>query len=82
MWHTQAWRLSTVGDALKFKIIPNHDYYGHVGHKFWSKSVVSAKDKSAKPTQSGYSGQVRFTLDGATAITLGLSAAATALALF
>lgn len=82
VWSTAVWRLSTVGDSIKFKIIPDHDYWGHVGHKYWSAALIKANDRTKPPTQSGSSEHAAFRLDGAAATYLGLSAIATALALF
>lgn len=71
--HTQAWRLASAVDSLRFKFLPNHDYYGCAGHKFWKDNT-----RDALSTQSGDSGMVKFMFDGASATVVGAAAVATA----
>lgn len=79
MLHAQGWRLASALDSLRFKFVENQDYWGCVGHKWWSASGTAGK---TAPTNSGDSGMVSFRFDGAYATTLGLSVVATALAFF
>jgi hypothetical protein len=63
---------------LRFKLLNQHHYWATVGHYHWAANAT--KDSNA--AQSNNSGHVKFMLDGATAMTIGLSAAVAALAFF
>lgn len=80
MWSSTAWRIASASDVttLRFKFLNQHNYYGTVGHMHWPASSTSTTNYD----QANNSGHVQFLLDGATAMTLGLSAAVAALTLF
>lgn len=80
LWRNTAWRIASADDVttLRFKLLNQHHYWGTVGHYHWAADAT--KDSNA--AQRNNSGHVKFMLDGASAMTLGLSAAVAALAFF
>jgi len=80
VWSSTAWRIASASDVtnLRFKFLNQHDYFGTVGHFHWPASATTSTNFDA----ANNSGHVKFMLDGATAMTVGLSAAVAALSLF
>lgn len=70
-WHSQAWRVASLSDNLRFKFVTKQNYWGHSGHRYWKNGagVVSA-------TEWNTSANVSFLFDDATTTFLGLGAVA------
>lgn len=75
VWSVSVWRLASAVDSLKFKFVPDQEYYFQAGTRFW------AAKNTAAATQSRDSSYLSFTFDSATTNFLGLGAVAASIAM-